>query len=159
MKKLLKILTTIAAVLTTAVVFATCKQFRDDPEEFLSYWSSEVVPIDFSINKPYQMSNDGALCIPSAHDVKLTIKPRNFTLIMPTSVFDAGKVINFPGFPPDQQPRYSTDYTFKQTGDMLELTYKESFLKAHEWSNGAIGPEITLTSTDGRKFSKKFSLN
>ena len=30
MKKLLKILTTIAAVLTTAVVFATCKQFRDD---------------------------------------------------------------------------------------------------------------------------------
>ena len=162
MKKLLKILTTIAAVLTTAVVFATCKQFRDDPEDFLSYWSSEVVPIDFSINKPYQMSNDGALCIPSADDVKLTIKlrnPRKFTLIMPTTVFDAGKVINFPGFPSDQQPRYNTDYTFKQTGDMLELTYKEAFLKAHEWSNGGIGPEITLTSTDGRKFSKKFSLN
>ena len=162
MKKLLKILTTIAAVLTTAVVFATCKQFRDDPEDFLSYWSSEVVPIDFSINKPYQMSNDGALCIPSAYDVTLKIKlrnPRNFTLIMPTSVLDAGKVINFPGFPSDQQPRYNTDYTFKQTGDMLELTYKEAFLKAHEWSNGGIGPEITLTSTDGRKFSKKFSLN
>ena len=152
----------VAAVLTAAVVFTTCKQFRDDPEDFLSYWSSEVVPIDFSINKPYQMSNDGALCIPSADDVKLKIKlrnPRNFTLIMPTSVFDAGKVINFPGFPSDQQPRYNTDYTFKQTGDMLELTYKEAFLKAHEWSNGGIGPEITLISTDGRKFSKKFSLN
>ena len=162
MKKLLKILTMVAAVLTTAVVFATCKQFRDDPEEFLSYWSSEVVPIDFSINKPYQMSNDGALCIPSADNVKLTIKlrnPRNFTLIMPTSVLDAGKVINFPGFPSDQQPRYNIDYTFKQTGDMLELTYKEAFLKAHEWSNGGIGPEITLISTDGRKFGKKFSLN
>ena len=132
------------------------------PEEFLGYWSSEVVPIDFSINKPYQMSNDGALCIPSADDVKLKIKlrnPRNFTLIMPTSVLDAGKVINFPGFPSDQQPRYDTDYTFKQTGDMLELTYTKAFLKAHEWSNGAIGPEITLTSTDGRKFNKKFSLN
>ena len=162
MKKLLKILTMVAAVLTTAIVFTTCKQFRDDPEEFLSYWSSEVVPIDFSINKPYQMSNDGALCIPSADDVKLTIKlrnPRKFTLIMPTSVFDAGKVINFPGFPSDQQPRYNIHYTFKQTGDMLELTYTKAFLKAHEWSNGGIGPEITLISTDGRKFGKKFSLN
>ena len=32
-------------------------------------------------------------------------------------------------------------------------------MQAHEWSNGGIGPEITLISTDGRKFSKKFSLN
>ena len=152
----------VAAVLTTAVVFATCKQFRDDPEEFLSYWSSEVVPIDFSINKPYQMSNDGALCIPSADNVKLTIKlrnPRNFTLIMPTSVLDAGKVINFPGFLSDQQPRYNIDYTFKQTGDMLELTYNSAFLKKHECGKGNISPEITLISTDGRKFNKKFSLN
>ncbi|MGI0518087.1 right-handed parallel beta-helix repeat-containing protein [Treponema denticola] len=162
MKKLLKILTTIAAVLAAALFFAGCKQFLEDPEEFLGYWSSEVVPIDFSINKPYQMSNDGALCIPSADDVKLTIKlrnPRKFTLIMPTSVLDAGKVINFPGFPSDQQPGYNNDYTFKQTGDMLELTYRDTFLKAHEWSNGAIGPEITLISTDGRKFNKKFSIN
>lgn len=162
MKKLLKILTTIAAVLAAALFFAGCKQFLEDPEEFLGYWSSEVVPIDFSINKPYQMSNDGALCIPSADDVKLKIKlrnPRNFTLIMPTSVLDAGKVINFPGLPSDQQPRYNIDYTFKQTGDMLELTYNSAFLKAHEWSNGGIGPEITLISTDGRKFSRKFSLN
>ncbi|MGI5062354.1 hypothetical protein E4N90_02290 [Treponema denticola] len=162
MKKLLKILTTIAAVLTAALFFAGCKQFLEDPEEFLGYWSSEVVPIDFSIDEPYQMSNDGALCIPSAHDVTLKIKlrnPRNFALIMPTADSDAGRIIRFPGLPSDQQPRYGIDYTFKQTGDMLELTYKDTFLKAHEWSNGAIGPEITLISTDGRKFSKKFSLN
>nr|WP_315316581.1 hypothetical protein [Treponema denticola] len=162
MKKLLKILTTIAAVLAAALFFAGCKQFLEDPEEFLGYWSSEVVPIDFSIDEPYQTSNDGALCVPSADDVKLTVKlrnPRNFALIMPTSALDAGKVINFPGFPSDQQPEYNTDYTFRQTGDMLELTYKDTFLKAHEWSNGAIGPEITLISTDGRKFGKKFSLN
>ena len=85
MKKLLKILTMIAAVLITAVLFTTCKQFLDDPEEFLGYWSSEVVPIDFSINKPYQTSNDGALCIPSATDVILTIKlrnPKNFTIFI-----------------------------------------------------------------------------
>ena len=44
MKKLLKILTMVAAVLTTAVLFTTCKQFRDDPEDFLSYWAAEVAP-------------------------------------------------------------------------------------------------------------------
>ena len=161
MKKLLKILTMVAAVLTTAVVFATCKQFRDDPEEFLRYWSSEVAPIDFSINVPVQTSTAGALCIPSATDVKLTIKlrnPRNFTLVMPTSSADAGKVIYFPGLSP--QPVYDTDYTLNLTAnDTLKLTYTQAFLQAHEWSNGNIGPEITLMSTDGRKFSKKFRLN
>ena len=161
MKKLLKILTMVAAVLTTAVVFATCKQFRDDPEEMLSYWTSEVVPIDFSISVPYQTSNDGALCIPSSGPVTLTIKlrnPRNFTLVMPTSSDNAGKVIYFPDF--STQPTYGTDYTLNLTAnDTLQLTYTQAFLQAHEWSNGNIGPEITFISTDGRKFSKKFSLN
>lgn len=139
-----------------------CKQFTADINEELGYWAAEVVPVDYSIDRPYQTSNDGALCVPSADDVTVMIKlhnPRNFALIMPTSALDAGKVINFPGFPSDHQPGYDTDYTFKQTGDMLELTYKDTFLKAHEWSNASIGPEITLTSTDGRKFDKKFSLN
>ena len=161
MKKLLKILTTIAAVLTTAVLFTTCKQFREDPEDFLSYWAAEVIPIDFSINKPYQTSNDGALCIPSATDVVLTIKlrnPKNFTIVTPASADDAGKVINFPGL--STQPVYGTDYTLMKTApDTLKLTYTQAFLQAHEWSNGSIGPEITLISTDGRKFYKKFSLN
>ena len=161
MKKLLKILTMVAAVLTTAVVFTTCKQFRDDPEEFLRYWSSEVAPIDFSINVPVQTSTAGALCIPSSGPVRLTIKlrnPRNFTLVMPTSSADAGKVIYFPGLL--TQPVYGTDYTLNLTAnDTLKLTYTQAFLQAHEWSNGGIGPEITFISTDGRKFGKKFSLN
>ena len=161
MKKLLKILTTIAAVLTTAVLFTTCKQFREDPEDFLSYWAAEVVPIDFSISVPYQTSNDGALCIPSSGPVTVTIKlrnPKNFTIVTPASADDAGKVINFPGL--STQPVYGTDYTLDLTAnDTLQLTYTRAFLKAHEWSNGGIGPEITFISTDGRKFSKKFSLN
>jgi len=161
MKKLLKILTMVAAVVTTAVVFTTCKQFRDDPEDFLSYWTSEVAPIDFSINVPVQTSTAGALCIPSSGPVRLTIKlrnPRNFTLVMPTSSADAGKVIDFPGL--STQPVYGTDYTLDLTAnDTLQLTYKQAFLQAHEWSNGNIGPEITFISTDGRKFGKKFSLN
>ena len=164
-KKILRILTIAAVLLTTAIVFASCKQFLEDPEEFLGYWSSEVVPIDFSIDKPYQTSNDGALCVPSADDVKLTIKlhnPRKFSLITPTSTSSAAdvqKIINFPGL--STPPAYNTDYTLEQTPDKtaLRLTYKDTFLKAHEWSNGSIGPEITLTSTDGRKFGKKFSLN
>ena len=161
MKKLLKILTTIAVVLTAALFFAGCKQFLEDPEEFLRYWSSEVAPIDFSISVPYQTSNDGALCIPSSGPVTLTIKlrnPRNFTLVMPTSSANAGKVINFPGLL--TQPVYGTDYMLDLTAnDTLKLTYTQAFLQAHEWSNGSIGPEITFISTDGRKFSKKFSLN
>ena len=149
-----------AASVAALLAITACKQFLADIEEDFSYWAAEVIVADYSFSVPYQMSNDGALCIPSANDVKLTIKlknPKNFRLVMPTSSDDAGKVINFPGL--TTQPELGTEYTFKQTGDMLELTYKSDFLKAHEWSNGNIGPEITLMSADGRKFGKKFSLN
>ena len=142
MKKLLKILTTMAAVLTTAVLFTTCKQFRDDPEDFLSYWAAEVAPTGFDIDSPHPTNKNGALCIPSASDVMLTIKlrnPKNFTLVMPTSSAD---VIRFPGL--TTQPTYGKDYTLEQTPDKaaLKLTYKPGFLKAHEWGNGGIGPEM-----------------
>jgi len=156
-----KFSTVLIGAASVAALFAitACKQFLADIEEDFSYWASEVIVADYSFDKPYQMSNDGALCIPSSAPVTLTIKlrnPKNFSLVMPTSSDDAGKVINFPGLSP--QPELGTDYTFKQTGDMLELTYKSGFLKDHEWSNGNIGPEITLMSTDGRRFGKKFSL-
>ncbi|UTY24436.1 hypothetical protein [Treponema denticola] len=159
MKKIIKILTTIAAVLAVALFFAGCKQFLEDPEDFFSYWVAEVMSTDYSIDKPQQMNKDGIPCVPSATDVTLTIKlrnPKNFTLVMPTSSAD---VIRFPGL--TTQPTYGKDYTLEQTPDKaaLKLTYKPGFLKAHEWSNGGIGPEITLISTDGRKFGKKFSLN
>ena len=161
MKKLLKILTMVAAVLTTAVVFTTCKQFLADPEDFLSYWSSEVVSTNCSIDAPSQTIN-GTLCIPSAADVTLTVNlhnPKNFTLVMPASATDAGKVIKFPGLPASQQPVYGTDYTLQQAGSTLNLMYKDTFLKKHEWSSRNIGPEITFIADDGREFSQKFSLN
>ena len=158
MKKLFKILTMVAAVLTTAVVFTTCKQFLDDPEEFLSYWAAEVVSGDYIIDKPTQTNTDGVQCIPSTSDVRLTVKlnnPKNFTLVMPTSPANAGKVINFPGLSP--QPVYGTDYTLQQAGSTLNLVYKSAFLKKHEWNTGNIGPEITLIADDGREFSKPFT--
>ena len=165
MKKLLKILTMVAAVVTTAILFTTCKQFRDDPEEFLSYWSAEVVPRGFDIDKPHPTNADGVLCVPSASPVTITIKlhnPKKFTLITPTSTSSAAdvqKIISFPGL--STPPAYNTDYTLEQTPDKteLKLTYNSVFLKKHEWGTGSIGPEITLISTDGRKFNKKFSLN
>ena len=175
MKKLLKILTMVAAVLTTAVLFTTCKQFLDDPEDFLSYWAAEVVPTgyDIDIAKPYLISNDGVICVPSNNyllsdgSVTVTIylrNPKKFSLVMPSSSSDVQEIISFPWFPADKQyPIYSTDndYTLEQTPDKqaLKLTYKSSFLKKHEWGTADIGPEITLKSTDGRPFNKKFSLN
>lgn len=155
----------VAAVVTTAILFTTCKQFRDDPEEFLSYWSAEVVPRGFDIDKPHPTNADGVLCVPSARPVTITIKlhnPKKFTLITPTSTSSAAdvqKIISFPGL--STPPAYNTDYTLEQTPDKtaLKLTYNSVFLKNHEWGTGGIGPEITLISTDGRKFNKKFSLN
>ena len=151
--------------MTTAILFTTCKQFRDDPEEFLSYWSAEVVPRGFDIDKPHPTNADGVLCVPSASPVTITIKlhnPKKFTLITPTSTSSAAdvqKIISFPGL--STPPAYNTDYTLEQTPDKtaLKLTYNSVFLKKHEWGTGSIGPEITLISTDGRKFNKKFSLN
>ena len=141
-------------------LFTSCKQFTADIDDFLSYWASEVSSVSNGIDKPFQ-TIDGTLYIPSADDVTVTVKlrnPKNFSLVMPTSPSDAGKVIGFPHLNP--QPVYGTDYTLRQTaGDTLTLTYKNTFLKAHEWSNGDIGPEISLISTDGRAFHKKFSLN
>ena len=149
-----------AALSAVALLTITaCKQFLEDPEDFFSYWAAEVMSTDYSIDKPQQMNKDGIPCVSSATDVTLTIKlrnPKNFTLVMPTSSAD---VIRFPGL--TTQPTYGKDYTLEQTPDKaaLKLTYKPGFLKAHEWSNGGIGPEITLMSVDGRKFGKKFSLN
>ena len=154
-----------AAVIALLFGMTACKQFTADIDEELGYWASEVVPVDYSFDVSYQMSNDGALCIPSDSPVTLTIKlhnSRKFSLIMPTSTSSAAdvqKIIRFPGL--STQPTYGTDYTLEQTPDKsaLRLKYGSTFLKAHEWSNGSIGAEITLTSTDGRKFGKKFSLN
>lgn len=160
MKKIVKIITPIAAVLAAALLFTTCKQFLADPEEFLSYWAAEVVPESFSFNPASKKSKDGTECITSASDVTLTLNlrnPKSFSLVMPTSSANAGSVINFPGL--NQQPVLGTDYTLQQTsGSRLKLLYKEAFLKNHERKNSNIGVEITLTGEDGRKFSERFSL-
>ena len=168
MKNIFKILTISVALLTAIAIFTSCDQLIDDPKDFFEYWTSEVIPKGFSISGPQTTNSEGSLCVPSGAPVTVTINlhnPRKFKLVMPTNSADAHNIIRFPGFS-GYQPEYSSpgsitgDYTLKQTADdKLELTYKSSFLKKHEWSSKNIGPEITFISTDGRKFSKKFSLN
>ena len=147
----------ILAGIFLSLLFTTCKQFTADIDDYLSYWSTVVSPAGYSIDKPTQTSADGSMCVPSADNLTVTVKlnnPKNVRLIMP----DKGNVIHFPGL--STQPVYGTDYTLEQkTSDTLTLEYKSTFLRAHEWSNGDIGPEITFIATDGRIFPSKFSLN
>ena len=147
----------ILAGIFLSLLFTTCKQFTADIDDYLSYWSTVVSSAGYSIDKPTQTSADGSMCVPSVDNLTVTVKlnnPKNVRLIMP----DKGNVIHFPGL--STQPVYGTDYTLEQkTSDTLTLKYKSTFLRAHEWSNGDIGPEITLTADDGRVFKKKFSIN
>ena len=141
----------------------TCKPFTADIDEYLSRWAAEVIATDYRINPSYSTNAAGALCVPSAGDVTVTINlrnPKNFRLVTPAaSPADAGKVIRFPGLSP--QPTYGTDYTLTQSADdTLTLTYKSSFLKKYEWGTGDISPEISLISADNdRVFGQKFHLN
>ena len=166
MRKLCTILTGIFLTL----LFTNCQPFKDNIEDYLSYWSAEVSATDYRINPSYSTNAAGALCVPSIADdgtdtdVTVTVKlhnPKNFTLKTPFSPADAGKVIRFPGLSP--QPEYSDtkDYTLTQTApDTLILTYKSRFLKKYEWGTGDISPEITfLTADNDRVFRQKFRLN
>ena len=133
----------------------------------MSYWAAEVSATGYSIDqlqKPYPTNKDGVLYIPSTSDVTIAIdlrNPKNFTLVMPNSSSSyAGKVIRFPGFKPDEQPGYGTDYTLTQTAnDRLTLTYTQAFLQRYEWGTRDIGPEITFITDAPRVFRSKFSLN
>jgi len=170
MKKLLKILTMVAAVPAAALFFAGCKQFLEDPEDFFSYWAAKAV-IDRNIvisPAPSYAPGSSIPCVPSAGPVTVTMKvhnPKNFTFIMPNSPgapsdivrFGDGKVKGSGG----AKPVYGTDYTLEPISDgkALKLTYTNAFLKANEWSSANIGSTITLYSTDGRKFNQTYSFD
>ncbi|QHX42961.1 hypothetical protein GWP43_05335 [Treponema vincentii] len=166
MRKLCTIITGIFLTL----LFTNCQPFKDNIEDYLSYWSAEVIATDYRINPSYSTNAAGVLCVPSIAangsdtDVTVTVNlhnPKNFTLKTPSSSADAGKVIRFPGL--STQPTYgdTKDYSLTQTAlDTLTLTYKSSFLKKYEWGTGDISPEITFRTADNdRVFRQKFRLN
>ena len=154
--------------MTTAVVFATCKQFRDDPEDFLSYWAAGAV-IDRNIvisPAPSYAPGSSIPCVPSAGPVTVTMKvhnPKNFTFIMPNSPGAPSDIVRFGDDKVKgslgSKPVYGTDYTLEPISDgkELKLTYTAAFLKANERSSANIGASIRLYSTNGKKFNRTYS--
>ena len=158
MRKLYIIITGIFLTL----LFTACTQFTKNIDEYLSYWSTEVASINFTIDTPYTSVGEMPY-VSSAGDATVTItlrNPKNLKLVTPTASADAKKVIRFSGL--STQPEYGKekDYTLTQTANnKLTLTYKKDFLQAHEWGNGDIGSEITFIADDNRVFDKRFSMN
>ena len=155
MKRLLKILTAAVAVI---LLFTACQQFLEDPEDFLSYWASEVFVKDHSIDSAHRPDKAGVPCVSSSEKVTIMLtvhNPKNFPLVMPISSAPAG-IVEFKELSP--QPDAGTDYDLIQTGSgTLKLTYNPSLLRKYEQGSGSLNPTITLKATDGRVFKKTYT--
>ena len=158
MRKLLTFLKTLIAALAVIVLFTACKQLLDDPEDFLSYWASEVFVKGHSIGSAHRPDKAGVPCVGSSDNVLITLtahNPKGFSLVMPTSSEPAG-IVEFKEL--SYQPAAGADYELKQTGSgTLELTYKQDFLKRYEQGSAALNPTITLKAKDGRVFKKTYT--
>ena len=155
MKRLLKILTAAVAVI---VLFTACQQFLDNPEDFLSYWASEVFIKDHSISSAHRPDKAGVPCVGSSAEVPITLSvhnPKGFSFVMPTSLAPAG-IVEFKELSP--KPVVGTHYKLERTGSgTLKLTYKKEFLEKYEQGSGSLNPTITLKAKDGRVFKKTYT--
>ncbi|UTC90847.1 hypothetical protein E4N87_09175 [Treponema denticola] len=155
MKRLLKILTAAVAVI---VLFTACQQFLDNPEDFLSYWASEVFIKDHSISSAHRPDKAGVPCVGSSAEVPITLSvhnPKGFSFVMPTSLAPAG-IVEFKELSP--KPEVGTHYKLERTGSgTLKLTYKKEFLEKYEQGSGSLNPTITLKAKDGRVFKKTYT--
>lgn len=148
----------IIAAFAVIMLFTACKQFLDDPEEFLSYWASEAFVKDHNISSTHRPDKTGVQCVGSSDHAVITLtahNPKSFSLVMPTSSAPAG-IVEFKEL--SAQPTAGTDYDLKQTGSgSLLLTYKKAFLEKYEQGSGGLNPTITLKATDGRVFQKTYT--
>lgn len=155
MKRLLKILTAAVAVI---LLFTACQQFLEDPEDFLSYWASEVFVKDHSIDSAHRPDKAGVPCVSSSEKVTIMLtvhNPKNFPLVMPISSALAG-IVEFKELSP--QPEAGTDYDLERTASgRLKLTYKKDFLQKYEQGSGSLNPTITLKAKDGRVFKQTYT--
>ena len=143
------------------LLFATCKQFTEDIDDYLSRWSSEAYITDSSIKAVLQNDLNSIPSVPSAEDVSVTFKlknPKSFSLDLPPAADPAKKVVVFEHL--TQAPVAGTDYTLTQSEDRqsLTLTYKASFLKAHEWGAQDLSSTLSLYAADGRPFKQTYTL-
>ncbi|UTC92375.1 InlB B-repeat-containing protein [Treponema denticola] len=155
MKRLLKILTAAVAVI---LLFTACQQFLEDPEDFLSYWASEVFVKDHSIDSAHRPDKAGVPCVGSSAPVNITLSvhnPKGFSFVMPTSLEPAG-IVEFKEL--SEPPAAGTHYELERIGSgTLKLTYKTSLLQKYEQGLGSLNPTITLKAKDGRVFKKTYT--
>ena len=158
-----KILTFLAVI----VVYAGCKNYQADIDNYLSYWSTQATIARYSFDPAaVQIDSEKIQNIPSSSDVNviLTVRnPKNFTFKLP---LDAGAPTDIVVFPTDVTgtaggpPTQPTDYTLTQgSNSQLTLTYKKAFLQKYEYGAKNIGPTIRLYAADDRPFPGTFKLN
>lgn len=158
-----KILTFLAVI----VVYAGCKNYQADIDNYLSYWSTQATIARYSFDPAaVQIDSEKIQNIPSSSDVNviLTVRnPKNFTFKLP---LDAGAPTDIVVFPTDVAgtaggpPTQPTDYTLTQgSNSQLTLTYKKAFLQKYEYGAKNIGPTIRLYAADDRPFPGTFKLN
>ena len=143
------------------LLFATCKQFTADIDDYLSRWSSEAFVLSSTIDKKTYNDATGIVSVASADNVTITLKvqnPKSFWFVMP-SASETRKIVEFTHFA-GTKPAASTDYELTQlTANTLQLVYKNSFLKKAEWGEKDISSTITLYANDGRPpFKQTFTI-
>lgn len=153
--------------------FATCKQYTDSIEDFLSYWASEAAITEAEILSEQYEDADGFPSVPSEHAVKIRLTVRNpqrYRFLLPTDsanpeitgkiiIFDEGVVSSQSVQNAGNTPTTTIDYTFTQPNaayNHIILEYKADFLQTYEWGERDISPTITLYSQEGRPFSSPF---
>ena len=153
-----------AFIILTGIIFtlltATCKQFTADIDDYLGYWAAETYITDSSIKAVVQNDVNSIASVPSAEDVPITFtlqNPKSFPLDLPPEADAEKNVIVFEHLP--KAPVAGRDYTLTQSEDRqsLLLTYKASFLQAHEWGEKDLAPIITLYAKDGRQFKQRYT--
>ena len=148
-----------AVIPAAALLFASCNFWNEPVKDFFEYWTSEAYISGWDARAAKQSDNAGVTSIASGADAEVLLKaenPKGFHFIMPTP--GCSEMIDFTGL--SAQPVPGTDYALTQvSADTLKLTYKSSFLQAHEWGNGDFGAVITLHADDGRKFKRPYSFN
>ena len=143
------------------LLFATCKQFTADIDDYLSRWSSEAFIQSSTIDKKTYNDGSSIPSVASADKVTITLKvqnPKSFRFVIP-SAFETRKIVEFAHFD-GAKPVADTDYELIQrSADTLKLVYKKSFLENAEWGEKDISSTITLYANDGRPpFKQTFTI-
>lgn len=155
MKRFLKILT---AALAVILLFTTCKQFLEDPEDFFSYWANAAFVKGHSIVSAHRPDGEGVQCVGSSGDAVIALRvhnPKGFLFVIPTSS-EPADIVEFKEL--SEQPTAGTDYELKQIGSgTLQLIYKPALLQKYEHGSAGLNPTITLKTQDGRVFKQTYT--